>query len=80
MLAVASDHAGYSLKCEIIKHLDEKGISYEDLGTFDGEKSVDYPDYGQLVENPWPMVHISPVLLYVVQALAFRSQPTRCQA
>ena len=41
MLAVASDHAGYSLKCEIIKHLDEKGISYEDLGTFDGEKSVD---------------------------------------
>ena len=49
MLAIASDHAGYGLKCEVMKHLDEKGISYEDLGTYDSEKSVDYPDYGQLV-------------------------------
>ncbi len=49
MLAIASDHAGYDLKCEIMKHLDEKGVSYEDLGTFDGTASVDYPDFGQLV-------------------------------
>ena len=49
MLAIASDHAGFSLKSEIVKHLEEKGIPYEDLGTCDCTTSVDYPDYGQLV-------------------------------
>lgn len=49
MLAIASDHAGFSLKSEIIKHLEEKGVPYEDLGTCDCSTSVDYPDYGQLV-------------------------------
>lgn len=49
MIAIASDHAGFNLKMEIMKHLDEKGISYEDLGTHDCTTSVDYPDYGELV-------------------------------
>ena len=49
MLAIASDHAGFSLKAEILKHLDEKGVPYEDLGTCDCITSVDYPDYGLLV-------------------------------
>lgn len=48
MLAIASDHAGYDLKSEIIKHLEAKGVRYEDLGTFDRAASVDYTDYGQL--------------------------------
>ncbi len=49
MLAIASDHAGYYLKCEVMKHLDDKGVSYDDFGTCDGEKSVDYTDFGQIV-------------------------------
>lgn len=49
MLAIASDHAGFGLKEEIMKHLDEKDVLYEDLGTYDCSASVDYPDYGQLV-------------------------------
>lgn len=49
MLVIASDHAGFSLKSEIIKHLEENGVPYEDLGTCDCSTSVDYPDYGQLV-------------------------------
>lgn len=49
MLAIASDHAGYNLKSEIIKHLSEKGVPYEDLGTCDCTTSVDYGDFGQLV-------------------------------
>jgi ribose 5-phosphate isomerase B len=46
MLAIASDHAGYGLKCEIIKHLEQKGVACEDFGTNDATTSVDYNDYG----------------------------------
>jgi len=46
MLAIASDHAGFGLKCEIIKHLKEINVPFEDFGTCDGTTSVDYPDYG----------------------------------
>ncbi len=45
MIAIGSDHAGYGLKCEIIKHLEEKGIAFIDCGC-SGE-SVDYPDIAE---------------------------------
>ena len=45
MIAIGSDHAGYGLKCEIIKHLEEKGVEYIDCGC-NGE-SVDYPDIAE---------------------------------
>ncbi|CAM3766447.1 ribose 5-phosphate isomerase B [Alicyclobacillus pomorum] len=44
-VAIASDHAGFRLKEQLKKTLDELALDYEDLGTFD-ETSVDYPDYG----------------------------------
>lgn len=43
-IAVASDHGGYELKLEILKHLKERGAEYEDFGC-DSALSVDYPDY-----------------------------------
>jgi ribose 5-phosphate isomerase B len=46
LIAIASDHAGFELKSEIIKHLTEKGIPYEDFGTCDCTASVDYNDFG----------------------------------
>ncbi len=46
MIALGSDHAGYGLKMEIRKHLEEKGLRYKDFGTF-SEDSVDYPVYGE---------------------------------
>ncbi len=46
MIALGSDHAGYELKKEIMKHLDETGLQYKDLGTFNDD-SVDYPVYGE---------------------------------
>ena len=46
MLAIASDHGGFALKQEILKHLEEKGIPYEDFGTY-SEESCDYPDFGE---------------------------------
>jgi len=49
MIAIGSDHAGYSLKVEIVKYLKENGYEVKDFGTHDGDKSVDYPDYGLAV-------------------------------
>lgn len=48
MIAIGADHGGYALKQEIIRHLEQRGLSYKDLGTF-SEESCDYPVYGKLV-------------------------------
>ena len=48
MLAIGCDHAGYELKQEIIRHLEEKGIACKDFGCY-SEEAVDYPVYGKLV-------------------------------
>jgi len=48
VIPIASDHAGFRLKGEIIRCLQEAGYSPLDLGT-DSEESVDYPDFGRLV-------------------------------
>lgn len=40
---IGSDHAGYNLKEELKKYLNEKGYKYVDLGTFSTD-SIDYPD------------------------------------
>ena len=47
-IALGSDHGGFELKQEIIKHLEEKGIEYKDFGCY-SEEAVDYPVYGKLV-------------------------------
>lgn len=44
-IAIACDHGGYELKKDIMKHLDEIGVEYEDFGC-NSTASVDYPDYG----------------------------------
>jgi ribose 5-phosphate isomerase B len=43
-IVIASDHAGYELKKELINHLADKGYRIKDMGT-DSVESVDYPDY-----------------------------------
>lgn len=43
-IAIASDHAGYPLKAELVDHLRARGHDVIDLGT-DGPDSVDYPDF-----------------------------------
>ena len=50
IIALGSDQGGYGLKQEVIKHLEEKGIEYNDYGSFD-EKSCDYPVYAKKVAN-----------------------------
>jgi ribose 5-phosphate isomerase B len=45
-IAIASDHAGYSLKAALIAGFDSTQVTWVDLGTDSGDVSVDYPDYG----------------------------------
>jgi ribose 5-phosphate isomerase B len=48
-VAVGSDHAGFALKEMLKVELTERGHEVADLGTGNGEVSVDYPDYGAAV-------------------------------
>jgi len=43
-IAIASDHGGFELKQEILKQLNDLGVTYEDFGPFNAD-AVDYPDY-----------------------------------
>ena len=49
-LAIGCDHGGYELKCEVLKHLNERGIEYIDFGC-DSTASVDYPVYAKKVTD-----------------------------
>ena len=48
MIAIGSDHGGFALKAEIMKHLEKRGFAYQDFGTY-SEASCDYPVYGRAV-------------------------------
>ena len=50
MIAIGSDHGGFHLKQEIMKHLDELGLAYHDYGAYSTE-SCDYPAYGEAVAH-----------------------------
>jgi ribose 5-phosphate isomerase B len=49
-IALGSDHAGFQLKNEILKHLEGGDYEIKDFGTII-EESVDYPDYAEAVAN-----------------------------
>ena len=48
MIAIGCDHGGFALKQEVMRHLDELGLAYQDFGTY-SEESCDYPVYGEAV-------------------------------
>lgn len=50
MIAIGSDHAGYSLKQIIIQYLEQSNLSYKDYGCYN-EQSCDYPVYAKKVAN-----------------------------
>ncbi len=43
-IALASDHAGYNLKQDVMQHLSAQGADIHDFGCYSTE-SCDYPDY-----------------------------------
>lgn len=50
MIAIGSNHAGYKLKEEIKKYLDEKQIEYTDFGVEENE-IIDYPEIAKRVSK-----------------------------
>ncbi len=48
MIAIGCDHGGYDLKQILIRHLEETGIAYRDMGCYE-KTSCDYPIYGRAV-------------------------------
>jgi len=50
MIAIGSDHGGFELKAEVMKHLSARGIEYKDFGTYT-DASCDYPEYARAVAN-----------------------------
>lgn len=47
-LAIGCDEAAYNLKAEIMKHLNDIGVEYDDFGADKGEEVL-YPDVAQKV-------------------------------
>ena len=50
MIALGSDHGGFSLKQEIIAYLKERNLEFKDYGCFN-EEACDYPIFGKAVAN-----------------------------
>ena len=50
MIAIGSDHGGYTLKRALMDHLDTRGLAYKDFGTY-SEESCDYPVYAKMVAH-----------------------------
>ena len=48
MIGIGSDHGGFALKEAIKKHLEERGLEYQDFGTY-SSASCDYPVYSRAV-------------------------------
>jgi ribose 5-phosphate isomerase B len=49
IIAIACDHAGFGLKLEVVKLLDELKLPFADLGCANAEESVHYPLFGKKV-------------------------------
>ena len=45
MIYIASDHAGFYLKKQLIQYLKIKGLELEDLGPYEMDPDDDYPDF-----------------------------------
>ena len=50
MIAIGSDHGGFELKEKLMEHLSERGLEYNDFGTY-SSASCDYPVYAKAVAN-----------------------------
>lgn len=60
-LYIASDHAGISLKSQLIEHL-KKNFIFKDLGPH-SEESVDYPDFAEAVAKKVAQENVKGILV-----------------
>ncbi len=50
-IAAGADHAGYAVKKAVVRRLRAQGHEVLDMGTSDGETSVDYPGFAHAVAD-----------------------------
>jgi len=62
IIPIGADHAGFSLKEELISYLKQKGYELKDFGCY-SEESIDYPDYAHPVAE---MVENNPGMLGII--------------
>ncbi|MSO23963.1 MAG: ribose 5-phosphate isomerase B [Acidobacteria bacterium] len=55
-IAVGADHAGYSLKVDVVRFLEEQGHEVMDLGTQSSDP-VDFPEYAKQVGRALQLGH-----------------------
>lgn len=48
-ISIGADHAGYDMKQQLIRFIEQLGHTVHDVGTFEPGKPDDYPDYAILV-------------------------------
>ena len=68
LIAIASDHGGFSLKVDIVSFLNELGYEGNDMGP-KNQNSVDYPDYGIRIAQAVTQILILEELLFAVLGL-----------
>ncbi len=61
-IIIASDHGGFNLKNEIIRHLKSNGYDIDDRGCYD-TASCDYPIYAKAVANEVSETGIKGILI-----------------
>lgn len=76
MIAVCCDHGGLSLKQEVLRHLEEKGLEYKDFGT-NSPESCDYPDIVKPLCRPSSGVNATKASSSAAPASAFPWRPIR---
>jgi len=50
-VAVGADHGGFTMKSAVVTFLQQKGYTVTDVGTYNAEEKVDYPDYAVRVAD-----------------------------
>ena len=50
-VALGADHGGFAAKSNLVAYLEQRGYTVTDVGTYNGEEKVDYPDYAQRVAD-----------------------------
>lgn len=61
-LGIASDHAGFELKCALVAALARRGVAVRDFGTTTSD-SCDYPDFAHAVARAIEGAEITRALL-----------------
>lgn len=60
MIYLGADHAGFELKEQVKKYLDDHKIEYQDLGAHSYDKADDYPDFGFPVAEAVARAEVGP--------------------